>query len=159
MQSTPKRVLFLCPYVVLHIRKPYIKDRRERNEHLMKRETIDFMQSGGIGGVGRGKIYLVGAGVGGARNSHAGCGVCAPAARGEALRGGGYARLRRAGGTERGRERGGAESGERRHAPSRRLRHRLGAHHRLLPRHRQRQRMLHVPTRHQSCGSLIKNRL
>ena len=28
------------------------------------------------------KIYLVGAGVGGARICHAGCGVCAPAARG-----------------------------------------------------------------------------
>ena len=38
--------------------------------------------SGGIDEVGSGKIYLVGAGVGGARNSHAGCGVCAPAARG-----------------------------------------------------------------------------
>ena len=64
MQSTPKRVLFLCLYVVLLIRKPYIKDRRERNEHLIKRETIDFMQSGGVGGVGRMEIYLVGAGVG-----------------------------------------------------------------------------------------------
>jgi len=43
-----------------------------------------------------------------------------------------------------------------RHAPSRRLRHRLGAHHRMLPRHRQRQGMLDVPKRHQSCGSVIK---
>ncbi len=43
-----------------------------------------------------------------------------------------------------------------RHAPSRRLRHRLGAHHGLLPRHRQRQRMLHVSTRYQPCGSLKK---
>ena len=44
-----------------------------------------------------------------------------------------------------------------RHAPSRRLRHRPGAHHRLLLRHRQRQRMLHVPKRYQSCGTVIKN--
>ena len=43
-----------------------------------------------------------------------------------------------------------------RHASSRRLRHRPRAHHRPLPRHRQRQRMLDVPTRHQSCGSVIK---
>ncbi len=82
MQSTPKRVLFLCLYGVLLIRKPYIKDRRERNEHLIKRETIDFMQSGGIGGVGGMEIYLVGAGVGGARICHAGREICAPAARG-----------------------------------------------------------------------------
>ena len=44
-----------------------------------------------------------------------------------------------------------------RHAPSRRLCYRPGAHHRLLPRHRQRQRMLHVPERYQSCGTVIKN--
>ena len=43
-----------------------------------------------------------------------------------------------------------------RHASSRRLCHRSRAHHRLLPRHRQRQRMLRVPERHQPRRSLIK---
>ena len=70
-----------------------------------------------------------------ARICHAGCGVCAPAARGRESR---------------------AE--ERRHAPSRRLRHRPRAHHRLLPRHRQRQRMLHVPERYQQGCTLRNNR-
>ena len=41
------------------------------------------MQSGGIDKVGSGKIYLVGAGVGGARICHAGREICAPAARGQ----------------------------------------------------------------------------
>ena len=43
-----------------------------------------------------------------------------------------------------------------RHASSRRLRHRPRAHHRLLPRHRQRQRMFDVPPRHQPRGTVIK---
>jgi len=133
--------------------------------HSLLRETIDFMQSGGIGGVGSGKIYLGGAGVGGARICHAGREICAPAARGR----------ERARAGER-RQRGGEDSrlpredapswhgygcfpiqrGDlpQRHAPSRRLRHRPGAHHRLLPRHRQRQRMLQVPERYQQGCSL-----
>ena len=39
------------------------------------------MQSGGIDKVGSGKIYLVGAGVGGARICHAGREICARAER------------------------------------------------------------------------------
>ena len=103
---------------------------------------------------------------------HAGCGVCAPAARGRDRE-----REDRAESRER-RQRGGQSSrlpreddpswygygcfpvqrGDlpQRHAPSRRLRHRPRAHHRLLPRHRQRQRMLRVPERHQPRRSLIK---
>ena len=68
-----------------------------------------------------------------------------PIGRGYAMRGGRYARLRRAGRAE-----------ERRHASSRRLCHRPRAHHRLLPRHRQRQGMLHVPTRYQQSRALIE---
>ena len=69
-----------------------------------------------------------------ARICHAGREICAPASR------------------ERRRE-----GEQRRHASSRRLRHRPGAYHGLLPRHRQRQGMLHVPERHQSSGSLKKS--
>ena len=51
----------------------------------------------------------------------------------------------------RGRE---SRAEERRHAPSRRLRYRSGAYHGMLPRHREREGMLHVPKRHQSCGTV-----
>ena len=61
---------------------------------------------------------------------------CAPAARGRGKEGRGARGIR--------------------HAPSRRLRHRPRAYHGLLPRHREREGMLHVPKRHQSCGSIIK---
>ena len=103
---------------------------------------------------------------------HAGCGVCAPAARGRDRE-----REDRAESRER-RQRGGQSSrlpreddpswygygcfpvqrGDlpQRHASSRRLRHRPRAYHGLLPRHRQRQGMLHVPPRHQPRRSLIK---
>ena len=79
-----------------------------------------------------------------------------PIGRGYAMRGAGYARLRRAGGTERGRERGRAESRERRHAPSRWLRHRPRAHHRLLLGYSECEGMLDVSSRHQPRRSLIK---
>jgi len=101
-----------------------------------------------------------------ARICHAGCGVCAPAARGrdKARRG----ERRQSGGQSSRLPREDAPSWHgygcspiqrghlpQRHASSRRLRHRPGAHHRLLPRHRQRQRMFDVPKRHQSCGTVI----